>query len=315
MERTLTEKVFDRVLRILPVPLQLGARYQFSRFRQRIIGPYAEAVLATGWNGPLLVSSSDYQVGHLLAFKGMYDKEAVESLLAMITHDTEVLVVGTHVGSILVPLAKKAGKVTGIEANPDTFRLLQMNIMLNGLSTTEVHNVAAGDRDGEIEFLKNRHNSGGSKAIHGWLKKNPLFFYDRPVAVKVPMRSLDGLFPGRRFDLVVMDIEGSEYFAFLGMEQILRQCTALQVEVSRISIEEVAHITPLQFVVPLKQYFSRARILTPGGKREYMRDFTNAEFDGMMTSLCSGRNASYDVLFLKGDDMGRQQDGSTSSSP
>ena len=304
MERTFSEKLNDRILGVLPVGWQFRARYLFSRIRQRFIGPYAEAVLTNGWNGTLLVGSSDYQVGRLLAFKGRYDTEAVTSLLARISPGSDVLVVGTHVGSILVPLAKKAGKLAGIEANPDTFRLLQMNVLLNGLSNTDLYNVAAGDRDGEIEFLMNRHNSGGSKAIHGWLEKNPLFFYDNPRTVRVPVRSLDGLFPERQFDLVVMDIEGSEYFAFLGMEQILRRCSALQVEVSRISIENVAHITPLQFVAPLKRHFTRARVLTAGGKEEHAREFTGREFDAMMTTLCSGRDASYDILFLKGDNTG-----------
>ena len=187
---------------------QLKVNHLFSRLRVNVLGPHAEAVLVNSFNGRLLVPAEDLVVGRTLAFQGVYDRAEIETLSALLNDKSEVLVVGTHVGSILIPLAKKAARVAGVEANPRTFDLLSANLLLNGITNAELHNVAAGHEDGEVTFLANRHNSGGSKVKWSELDRG-LFCYDHPAELKVPLRRLDDLFPGRSFDLILLDIEGS----------------------------------------------------------------------------------------------------------
>ena len=70
--------------------------------------------------------------------------------------------VGAHIGTLVVPLARHAAHVMAIEANPDTFELLNLNLLLNGCANVEALQLAAGEREGEIEFVQNTSNSGGS---------------------------------------------------------------------------------------------------------------------------------------------------------
>ncbi len=72
----------------------------------------------------------------------------MELFLGKINPTSTVLVVGTHVGALVVPLARKAKHLIGIEANPETYRLLCMNLMLNGLHNVKMQNFAAGEKQG-----------------------------------------------------------------------------------------------------------------------------------------------------------------------
>jgi len=295
MPPSVLAKIGRRLLRPVPMSVRLKVEFWYSRYRARLLGPGARAVLTSSWNGDLLVSSSDLAVGRALAFDRSYDREKIETLLALLSPASDVLVVGAHVGSVLVPLARGARSVVGVEANPETFALLELNIRLNALSNVELHHRAAGDRAGTVRFLMNRHNTGGSKVVRGSSASSALFTYDRPDTVTVPSVRLDDLLGDRRFDLVVMDIEGSEYFAMLGMPRLLQNCGALQIEISRLSIEKAAGITPGQFLEPLRNVFDVARTSDGGAVRDYDR----GAFDDLLRACMRSADASFDVLFRK----------------
>jgi len=295
MTPDVVSKIVRRMLRLLPVSLQLKVDDWYSRCRARLLGPGARAVLTTSWNGDLLVGTRDLTVGRALAFRGAYDRGKIEALRTLLTPASDLLVVGAHVGSVLIPLARNARRAVGIEANPATFALLEMNVRLNALANIELYHRAAGERAGVVRFLMNRHNTGGSKVVRGESASNILFTYDRPETVTVPCERLDDLLGDRSFDLMVMDIEGSEYFALRGMPRLLERCGALQIEISRLSIEQAAGITPLQFLEPLRDVFDSAQTSEGGVVREFARE----AFDDLLRFCMRTPDISYDVLFRK----------------
>ena len=261
MSRRLSRPL-QRLYRCLPICIRLKISLWRGRLREYLLGPHAEAVLVGSYNGNLLVSSSDYTIGASLASKGEYERDVVEHLQSLIDGDARVLFVGTHVGSILIPIAKMAAEVTGIEANPDTFRLLKLNLVLNGIENARIHNFAAGDRNGQVEFVKDVNHSGGSRVKVEDTGGGSA--YGTTETVIIPLRRLDDAIENRRFDLVVMDIEGSEYSAFRGMQEILAQCAILQVEILPGNIREVAGVDPSVFVAPLEEHFDVAYVCKRG---------------------------------------------------
>ena len=299
--------LISQLLRILyrhlPPRIKLKISFLRGRIRKRFIGPFGEAVLVSSYNGDLLVDARDNSVGGTLAFSGEYERENIEHLLSLISAESRVLIVGTHVGAVLIPIARKAASVVGVEANPDTFRLLRLNLLINNIDNAQVYNFAAGDRNGRIEFFKNTHNSGGSKIKTGQIPEYE-FVYDDPAVVEVPMKRLDDVVEDPHFDLIVMDIEGAEYFALQGMSGLLEKCPALQLEVLPISIEKVAGVRADEFILPLERHFDTACI--QGGEGELMT-FARENFGELMRLIygeisrasglgkCSGR----DVIFLK----------------
>ena len=196
-----------------------------------MLGNHTKAILTEGYNGRLLIAASDMVIGRSLAERGAYNREEIEFHLKRLDEHSRVLFVGAHVGSLLVPIARNVGSVVGIEANPDTFALLRNNIQLNDLTNVTLHQCAAGESDGEAELLAHSCNTGASKLSQGVLDGiDPIIGYDRPKKYAVRVKRLDDLLINARFDLIIMDVEGSEYSALKGMKNILGKASCLQVE-------------------------------------------------------------------------------------
>lgn len=282
-----------RTLVTLQILNALGA------LRRQLIGPHAVAVLARAENGSLLVPAGDMFVGRRLCFNGSYDREDIEALMGACDSESKVLVVGAHVGSVAIPLAKRVRSVDAVEANPATFELLRINVTLNDLRNMNVHNLAAGDCSEEVSMLASRLNTGGSKLKMGdWNRW--VYVYDKPQTVSVRMQRLDEVFPGRRFDLIVMDIEGSETRALRGMQKLLEACPAVMVEIVDHHLRRIAKVSNDEFLSLLAPHFDEVVVL-PGasGNAELacLKKYQEAGFQEMMSECC--RRGSANVLFRK----------------
>ena len=81
--------------------------------------------------------------------------------------------IGSHIGSICLPISLYINKVTAIEAHPDTYNHLCENMKLNKIINLDTINIAVGNSEEDIYFMsdekicpienKNRivNNSGG----------------------------------------------------------------------------------------------------------------------------------------------------------
>ena len=199
-----------RLSALVPLPAKLFLWERFTRLKRKMVGNHVEALLANGRNGRLLIDLEDQNVGRKLSFAGEYGWDEVERLRGYVTPASDVLFVGSHVGAIVVPIAKSCRSVVAVEANPRTFRLLQLNVVLNDCMNVEPINCAASDKEEELQFLMNRVNPGGSKRmpkVHKYM-----YFSDSPDVITVKGSRLDDVLAGRSFDVIFMDIEGSEYF-------------------------------------------------------------------------------------------------------
>lgn len=224
---------------------------QASHFRA-LAGPHAKAVLAQTARGLFLVDPEDYGVGFDLRMNGAYSEQEIILYETLLNRSSKVLIVGAHVGSIAIPLSKLCHSVTAVEANPATFELLELNLLINRISNCTPVNIAAGDKHEEILFLANRTNSGGSKRFPQI--SDLMYTYDNPAEIKVQSAPLDELLAGNRYDLIIMDIEGSEYFALRGMTSLLERCSVLVIEFVPHHLKNVSTVTVEEFLRPLWKF-------------------------------------------------------------
>lgn len=234
------------------------------------MGRNTYAVLCTTSQGLFAVAPDDIVVGRKLASSGSYGANELDLLLSVVKNTSNVCVVGAHIGAFLVPIGKIAAHVHGIEANPVTFQLLETNVILNELANVTLWNVAAFDKVGKIEFLLNTANSGGSKIVPK--KWSLLYAADGPRKVEVDTIVLDEVVGEFIYDLVVMDIEGSEVFALKGMQKILRNTNALFIEFLPHHIRDVAGSSVSEFVSLVRDHFDVLRIVE-SGEHVQNRDF------------------------------------------
>jgi FkbM family methyltransferase len=198
-------------------------------------------------------------VGRKLRRTGCYGEEEIERALKFVQKDSSVLIIGAHIGALAIPLSRHCRRVTAIEANPDTFKLLESNILLNKASNIEALNTAASDKTETLQFVMNRANSGGSKRMPK-IKHN-FYFSDSPQVVDVQAVSLDELLGPRHFDLVIMDIEGSEYFALKGMQKILQSANSLFIEFLPHHLKNVAGVTVTELLNYIRACLQLSRII------------------------------------------------------
>lgn len=222
-----------------------------------MLGKHATGLIINSENGLLAVDPEDTSVGLELSRNGVFAKSTLDELLALIGPDNHVLVAGAHVGALAIPFAKKAAKVVAFEANPNTFQLLKLNRTLNHADNLELHPLALGSQAGTLSFLLNRVNSGGSKRVPK--TAHAMYYSDKPDVVQVNMVAADELLPDDTFDLILMDIEGSESEALKGMPRILSRCKHLFIEYLPHHIDLVAGITDEEFAALLAPHFSTAK--------------------------------------------------------
>ncbi|MFZ1131625.1 MAG: FkbM family methyltransferase [Terriglobales bacterium] len=225
-----------------------------SAARRALIGRHVDALLVRGERGIFLVDVEDMSVGWRLAHDGQYGDAELERLLSVVTEQSTVLMVGTHVGTLAVPAAKHCRQLIAIEANPRTFQLLQENLLLNGCHNVRALNIAAGDRQEEIQFVLSRTNSGGAKRMPQ--VRDYAYFYDSPEVTSVASHPLDEVLGDAAIDVILMDIEGSEYSALGGMQRILSRASVLFMEFIPHHLRNVAGVSVDQLLALIRPHFS-----------------------------------------------------------
>jgi FkbM family methyltransferase len=226
------------------------------------LGPRAMGVIYDTEFGPMACAVGDRVIARTLGAKGVWDKKAVQHLCSLVDKNSTVLVIGAHIGTLLIPLSRHSKDVVAYEANANTFALLNLNLRMNRADNVVTYNLAAGDAHRWVQFLQNWVNTGGSKISPK--TASYAFTYDGPSTVDVEMVSLDEHLGGQTFDLIILDIEGAEVLALRGMQGILSRAKHLHMEYLPHLLDGVTGTTDEQLLDTLRPHFSSVRIQGTG---------------------------------------------------
>jgi FkbM family methyltransferase len=147
------------------------------------------------------------------------DTEILFDLLA--AGDT-FLDVGANHGSFAIVASKLLGDrglVIAVEPQPRLAKALEKSLTANATCQFQIHNLAVGDRDGEIELLVPVGTSGSAGVFHGHSATH------EHTAIKVSLRCFDQLVDWQKFTgkvLLKLDVEGSECAFLLGASQMIK---------------------------------------------------------------------------------------------
>lgn len=234
---------------------RIGARLEVivAYFLRVFFGKRIAALIVKSKQGLYAVDLEDQGVGRRLLWSGGYGHRELSRLLPKLREDDRVLILGTHIGSVAIPIAQHVKELVGFEANPNTYQLLSVNLLLNKVENCRVYNLAVSDKKETLSFMLSRHSSGGSKRVPA--KHMAEYELDKPQVVSVDAVALDQYLPGEAFDVILMDIEGSEYFALKGMTSILQKARLLQIEFLPHHLEYVSNISVEDFVSVIEPHF------------------------------------------------------------
>jgi len=145
--------------------------------------------------------------------------------------------VGSHIGSVSLPISLCIKQVTAIEAYPPTYRYLRENIQLNSLTNITTHNVAVGNSEESIYFISEEtdriaNNTGGMHAFTNEdILQNIRSSSLTDKKIQGSMKKMDNL-DIDNFDIMLVDIEGCEYEFLLGArEKILKNKPIIIIEI------------------------------------------------------------------------------------
>ena len=194
------------------------------RFRESIMSDFGEGILANTKNGVFVVEAGDFSVGRKLLESGEYCFDEIQWLAGMLDpFKSSVVVVGSHIGSVLVPLSKHCKKVVAFEADVKNYTLLSYNLALNHCENVNAHNLAVGEKNGIVKIKRNLINTGNTSIATAEKKIENTYS-------EAEMVTLDDVIELNTIDLMIMDIEGYEPQALVGASEVLEKTSMLYIE-------------------------------------------------------------------------------------
>ncbi len=141
-----------------------------------------------------------------------------------------ILDCGAHIGISILYFKKlyPKAKIIAFEPNPDTFKLLDLNVKQNNLKNVKIINVALSNKKRRIKFYIARRD----KAVWNWgdsAVKNKWYNAKKFKTIKVSAVRLSS-YINKRVDLIKIDIEGTE-------ERVLKEIEGKLCMVREIIIE------------------------------------------------------------------------------
>lgn len=152
-------------------------------------------------------------VPDVASFLSAYKEIFVEEIYAFPSNNglPVILDCGANIGLSVLYFKKKYphAKVFAYEADPEIFEMLKHNIYNNGITDVEIVNKAVWSSETVVEFSiegadGGRINMGSDKRL-----------------VKVPAVALFSILKNKHFDFVKVDIEGAEFEALKGCDDLL----------------------------------------------------------------------------------------------
>jgi len=158
-----------------------------------------------------------------------HQKDTVELLSAFLSPESVFVDGGAHIGTIAIPLARKAANTVAYEADAATCAILRQNVERNNVSVT-VRQKGIGAKPGHGEMASVREGNAGAHSLsvgEGGIE----------------VVTLDGEL--EKFDMLKLDVEGMELAVLLGAARIIGEThptVLFEVNLSQLR----AHYTPLR---------------------------------------------------------------------
>lgn len=173
---------------------------------------------------------------------GIYEPATHQFFLNRLPPSGLLLDLGANIGSVSIPLLKARRDLTciAVEAAPWIYRYLQHNVSVNGLEAqVQLHNRALWvESDQQLPFYSSADKFGTGSL-------SPVFTKE---SVMVPTITVDDLIRDQgigRVDMIKIDIEGYEYFAFQGARKLLERADAPEILFEFVDwAQELAGVSP-----------------------------------------------------------------------
>jgi len=177
-------------------------------------------------NNPQLIIFSFDHIGLSINLHGRYEVEILNLLEVFIKQKipdafkNTALDIGANIGNHSIFFSKLFKKVISFEPNPATFDVLALNIKYNAPNQNIIpHRIGLSDANGDLPFILNRSNIGGSRIQPDFNNKE----YHEKIRIKVNKADNINSLREEKISLIKVDVEGHEINVFKGAEELIKQ--------------------------------------------------------------------------------------------
>ena len=151
--------------------------------------------------------------------RGSFEPQEIELVKQQVNLGETVLDIGANIGYYTLMFAKlvgEQGKVFAFEPEPNNFALLKKNVEINGYSNVVLVQKAVSNQNGTTQLYLCEENQGMHRVYHSVFCNESL---------DIESLRLDDYFRGynEKISFIKIDIEGAEYAAIQGMQNLLRR--------------------------------------------------------------------------------------------
>jgi|BEDMetMinimDraft_2_1075160.scaffolds.fasta_scaffold06716_1 FkbM family methyltransferase len=205
----------------------------------------------------ILLNSAIQIKAHML---GTYEYPASKILQKELKNARLFIDVGAHIGYYTLLASKIAKEIIALEPDPFNYKLLEINLRINGISNVYALNIAASNYTGTGIFASYIKSIGKLLTQKSNLDNNIS-------RIKIKVVKLDDLLPkiGKHPDVIKIDVEGSEIEVLEGLQETLRKgvkCLMIEVHSESNKAEAISFLKSLGYkIISLKSYITERREL------------------------------------------------------
>lgn len=174
------------------------------------------------------------QFGHVdlkIFSDGIYEKEIVDDIRAVLAPDKNFIDIGANIGQHSLLLSRYAKAVYSFEPIPIVFQQFSKSIRLNHIKNIHPFNLAVGEKKESKKFNFVTTHAGTSSFVE---RENKNTNY-----ITVHTDTLQNIIPSVKLDVMKIDVEGYEAVVVLGnKEKILHDRPTIFIEVNPTWIEK-----------------------------------------------------------------------------
>lgn len=182
----------------------------------------------TGKHGKFQFFSKDYFIGKSFKEYGEYSEIELQLLLNFIKSGDTVLDIGSNIGGFTIPFSKKVGstgQVFAFEPQPEIFKILRKNIVLNEAKNIKSFPVGLSNKKETIKLKKIKYdqigNFGGVTLKDE--KQNLKCVSSLNEFYNVKIKKLDNFDEIKKCNLIKIDVEGMEINTLEGAKEIIKK--------------------------------------------------------------------------------------------
>ncbi|WP_028880869.1 FkbM family methyltransferase [Terasakiella pusilla] len=211
--------------------------------------------------GPIIIPHEGDVIASCFKKYGSWQGGISQLIIDLCTPSSKILEIGSNYGLHAREIAHYCNEIHCIEANPSIAPYLQMNLVMCGAGNTNMYNICASNKSGEVIFLdrSNTSNSGYSRIIQ---EGDDL---SEGKQIKLSSKPLDQIFQDIDFDIIKIDIEGHELEALQGAKETLSKVQFVIIETNHLEQLQVNVLEDFNFfkIELLPEHLENGYILHP----------------------------------------------------